>query len=87
MPVKRSNVDSNTGSNGYEPLKNESKKRISEDGEEWTDHSPHDPGQTVSSGILGRIIRWFRNIFSGNELSSNLKLPPSKRTNKSKKGG
>ena len=87
MPVKHSNVDSNTGSNGYEPLKNESEKRIPEDGEEWTDYNTHDPGQTVLPGISGRIIRWFRHIFSGNELPSNLKLPSTKRTNKPKKDG
>ena len=87
MPVKHSNVDSNTGSNGYEPLKNESAKHIPEDGEEWTDYNTHDPGQTVSSGIFGRIIRLFRNIFSGNDLPSNRKLPLTKRTNKPKKGG
>ena len=62
MPVKHSNEDGNTGSNGYEPIKNESESRIPEDGVEWTDHDTHDPGQTLLSGILGRIIRLFRNI-------------------------
>jgi hypothetical protein len=87
MPIKHSNVDSNTGSNDFEPLENESRSRIPEDVPEWTEHNTHDPGQTLLSGMLGRTIRWFRNLFSGNELPSNLKLPPAKRTNKQKKGG
>ena len=83
MPVKRSNVDDNTSSNDYDPLKNESEKRIPEEGEEWTDHNTHDPGLTVSSGILDRIIRLFRNFFSGKNLPSNLKLPSTKKGEKS----
>lgn len=87
MPVEHSNEDSNTGSNGYEPIKSEIQRRIPEDDVEWTSLNTQDPGQTLLSGILGRIIRLFRNISSGNELPSNLKLPPTKRKNKTKKGG
>ena len=87
MPVKHSNEDSNTGSNGYSPLESEPQRRIPEDDVEWTSQNTHDPGQPLLSGILGWFIRLFRNISSGNELPSNLKLPPTKRKNKTKKGG
>ena len=87
MPVKHSNEDSNTGSNSYESLKSEHRSRIPEDDVEWTSLNTQDPGQTLLSGILGRIIKFFRNISSGNELPSNPKLPPTKRKNKTKKGG
>ena len=87
MSVKHSNADSNTGSNDFAPLERKGENRIPEDDVEWTSLNTGDPGQTLISGILGRIIRLFRNISSGNELPSNLELPPTKRKNKTKKGG
>lgn len=87
MPFKQSNVDGDSGSNGYAPIINSSEKLIPEDGEEWTDFKNSDPGQTILSGILGRFIRLFHSIFSGNQLPSNLKPPSTKRTKKQKTDG
>ena len=63
MPDERPIIDDRS----FVDIAEELKPRIPEDSPEWTDNNESDPGRPLLQ-LLGWIIRFVRNIYSGPDI-------------------